>query len=306
MKLATFVAGGQTRWGAVRGDKVIDLNLARAMFLASRGQEARYLAADALDFIRQGEPALDAANETLEFLGSRMVDGVVFKTDTIRWRAPVLNPPKIVAIGLNYRAHREEQNEVAIPAYPVLFPKFPTSAIGSGEPIQWDPSVTTKVDYEAELGVIIGKETRRVSAAEALDYVFGYCNLNDVSARDLQFDEQGAKQWTRGKSLDTFCPMGPYIVTRDEIPDPQTLAIRCLVNGETMQEGNTRDMIAGVAQLIEFISHDITLVPGDVIATGTPPGVGHFRKPPIYFKPGDVVEVEVEGLGRLVNSLETL
>lgn len=301
MKLVTFLAGGQMRWGAARGDTLIDLNLARAMFLASRGLEARYLATDALDFIRQGETALDAANETLEFLGSRIFEGIVFKTSAVKWLAPVLNPPKIVGIGLNYRAHRQEQSDVATPAYPVLFPKFPTSVIGQGETIKWDPAITQKVDYEAELGVVIGKRATRVAAANALDYVFGYCNLNDISARDLQFDEQGGKQWTRGKSLDTFCPFGPYIVSKDEFSNPQNLSVRCAVNGTVMQEGNTEDMIASVAQLIEFITRSITLVPGDLIATGTPPGVGHYRKPPVYLKSGDVVEVEVQGLGRLTN-----
>lgn len=304
MKLVTFVAGGETRWGAARGDTIIDMNLARAMFLAARGLEVRYLANDALDFIRQGEPALDAANETLEFLGSRVVDGIVFQADAVRLRAPLLNPPKIVAVGLNYHAHQAEQDKYPIPAFPVLFPKFPTAIIGPGEAITWDPALTGQVDYEAELAVVIGRRARNVAAGDALEYVFGYCNLNDVSARDLQFDERGAQQWTRGKSLDTFCPSGPYIATRDEIPDPQHLAIRCLVNDEVMQDANTSDMVATVAQLIEFISHGITLVPGDMIATGTPPGIGMYRNPPRYLKPGDRVQVQVAGLGRLSNPVE--
>ena len=159
------------------------------------------------------------------------------------------------------------------------------------------------MDYEAELGVVIGKRATGVTADEALDYVFGYCSLNDISARDLQYDERGGKQWARGKSLDTFCPLGPYIATRDEIADPQNLAIRCWVNGQVRQDSNTAFMINGVAQLIAFISHGITLMPGDVIASGTPSGVGTFRNPPVYLKPGDVVEVEVEGLGRLRNPI---
>lgn len=297
----TFAVAGQTHWGAARGDTLIDLNLTRAMFLAAHGQEARFLANDALDFIRQGDDALDAANETLEFLGSRAVEGIVFKTDAVRWLAPLPNPPKVVAIGLNYRAHQQEATNVAPPAYPILFPKFPNSIIGPGEAITWDPALTQEVDYEGELGVVIGKRAHRVSAADALNYVFGYCNLNDVSARDVQFDPKGGQQWTRGKSLDTFCPIGPYIVTKDEIADPQNLAIRCYVNGEVRQAANTQDMIFSVAQLIEFITQGIMLMPGDIIATGTPPGVGHYRKPPIYLKPGDSVEVEVENLGRLTN-----
>ena len=304
MKLVTFIAGGQTHWGAARGDTVIDLNLARAMFLASKGQEARYLATDTLDFIRQGEAALDAANETLEFLGSRAVDGVVFKADRVKWLAPISNPSKIVGIGLNYGEHRREQNIIATAdLYPALFPKFPNAIIGPDEAVTWDPALAHQVDYEAELGVVIGKHATRVTAEEALDYVFGYCSLNDISARDLQYDERGGKQWARGKSLDTFCPLGPYIATRDEIADPQNLAIRCWVNGQVRQDSNTAFMINGVAQLIAFISHGITLMPGDVIASGTPSGVGTFRNPPVYLKPGDVVEVEVEGLGRLRNPI---
>lgn len=304
MRLVTFLVNDQARIGVSRGDHVIDLNLARAMFLASHKQQAQFLATDMLDLIRQGEAGFDAANETLEFLGLHELEGVTFHAGQFKLLAPILMPPKIVAIGLNYFAHRQEQNDVAIPAYPVLFPKFPTAVIGSGEPITYDPAVTSKVDYEAELGVVIGKTAKRVAAQDALNYVFGYCNLNDVSARDLQFDEAGAKQWTRGKSLDTFCPIGPYLVTKDEIADPQALPIRCLVNGQVVQEATTGDMIAGVAQLIEFITQSITLVPGDIIATGTPPGVGHYRKPPVYLKPGDVVQVEIQGLGTLTNPIQ--
>lgn len=303
MKIVTFVAGGQRRWGAVRGDAVVDLNLARAMHLASRGMEAKYLATDVLDFIRQGEEAWEAANETLEFIGHRVIEGISFPLNAVKLLAPLSNPSKIVAIGLNYGEHRQEQGIAAEqPIPPLLFPKFPSSIIGPGEAITWDATLTHKVDYEAELGVVIGQRAKRVSEVEALDFVFGYLNLNDVSARDLQEKD---KQWTRGKSLDTFCPIGPYIVTKDEIADPQKLAIRCWVNGELRQNSNTEFMINGVAQLIAFISQGITLMPGDLIATGTPSGVGHFANPPVYLKPGDVVEVEVEGLGRLSNPIRS-
>ncbi len=305
MKLVTFEAGNQTRWGAVRGDTVVDLNLARAMYLASRGQEARYLATDLLDFIRQGADAREAVDETLEFLGSRIVEGISFHTAAAKLRAPLAHPSKIVAIGLNYGEHRREQNIIETTnIYPILFPKFPSAIIGPGDPITWDPALTQKVDYEAELGVVIGQRATRVPVVEALDYVFGYCNLNDVSARDLQFDERGGRQFTRGKSLDTFCPLGPYLVTRDEIPDPQNLALRCWVNGELRQNSNTGNMLSSIAQLVAFITQGITLLPGDIIATGTPSGVGHFAKPPVYLKPGDVVEVEVERLGRLTNPVK--
>ncbi len=303
MHLVTFLAGGQTRWGAARGDTIIDLNLARAMMLASKGAEAKYLADDLLGFIRAGEDARDAANETLEFLGSRTIDGIVFRADAVKYLAPLSNPSKVVAVGLNYWDHIREHGGDP-PAYPILFPKFSSAIIGQGDAITWDARMTSAVDFEAELAVVIGTRAQRVAAEEALDYVFGYCNLNDVSARDLQFDEKGARQFTRGKCLDTFCPLGPYVVTRDEIPDPQNLAIRSILNGNVMQSANTKEMITSVAKIIEFITQGITLQPGDIIATGTPAGVGHFRVPPVYLKPGDVIEVEVEGLGRLTNHVE--
>jgi 2-keto-4-pentenoate hydratase/2-oxohepta-3-ene-1,7-dioic acid hydratase in catechol pathway len=158
------------------------------------------------------------------------------------------------------------------------------------------------VDYEAELAVVIGCPARNVSEDEALDYVFGYTNCNDVSSRDLQFSEGG--QWTRSKSIDTFCPLGPYLVTADEVPDPQNLSIRSIVNGEVMQDGTTSDMIFTVAQLISFLSTGLTLMPGDVIATGTPAGVGFAREPKVFLKPGDEVTIEIEGLGSLTNPVE--
>lgn len=303
MKLITFVAGGQTRWGALHGEMAIDLNLARAMLLASRGLEAKYLAADVLDFLRQGESAFDAAQETLEFFGHRIVDGISFRKENATLLAPLANPSKVIGIGLNYGEHRREHSSEQ-PGYPILFPKFPSAIIGPEEPISWDPTVARQVDYEGELGIVIGKRAKRVSEVEALDFVFGFCNLNDISARDLQFDERGGKQWTRGKSLDTFCPLGPYIVSKDEIADAQNLAIRTWVNGELRQDSNTANMISTVAQLVAFISQGITLLPGDIIASGTPSGVGHYRQPPVYLKSGDVVEVEVEGLGRLRNPVK--
>ncbi len=305
MKLVQFTAAGQTHWGVAQKDNLIDLNLAHAMLRASRSQEARFLAADPLDFIRQGRPALDAAKETLEFFDGRTVEGMVFKKESVKLLAPLTNPSKIVAVGLNYGEHRREQDVVAdADIYPILFPKFPSAIIGPGDAITWDPAVTQKVDYEAELGVVIGRRADYVPVEQALDYVFGYVNLNDISARDLQFDERGGKQWTRGKSLDRFCPLGPYIVTRDEIPNPQDLSINCIVNGEMRQVSNTANMINTVAQLIAFISRGITLLPGDIIASGTPSGVGHHRKPPVYLQPGDMVQVEIEGLGQLMNPVE--
>ncbi len=184
------------------------------------------------------------------------------------------------------------------PESPMLFAKFPTAVIGPGATVEWDPRLTDAVDLEAELGVVIGRTARRVSEDSALDHVLGYTCLNDVSARDLQYAD---KQFVRAKSLDTFCPMGPVLVTADELGDPGALAVRSYRNGELMQDGNTADLIFSVPYLVAFCSRAFTLEPGDVIATGTPAGVGYFREPKVLLHEGDVMTVEIEGIGRLEN-----
>jgi len=211
--------------------------------------------------------------------------------------APVPRPGKVVAIGRNYRAHAEEEG-VEPPDAPLIFAKWPSSVVGAGGEIRWDPALTGQVDYEAELAVVIGRPARRVSEADALRYVAGYTCLNDISARDLQF---GDGQWVRGKSLDTFCPMGPVLVTSDEIGDPQNLSICCTLNGERVQEAHTSQMYFNVAQIVSYCSRAFTLEPGDVIATGTPSGVGVFRDPPRFLMAGDTIAVEIERIGRLEN-----
>lgn len=218
-------------------------------------------------------------------------------TSGVELLAPVPRPGKVVAIGRNYRAHAEEEGAEP-PEAPLVFAKWPSSVIGPGAEIRWDPAFTAQVDYEAELAVVIGRRARHVSEVSALAYVAGYTCLNDVSARDLQF---GDRQWVRGKSLDTFCPMGPALVTADEIADPQNLSICCMVGGERVQESNTSQMYFGVAEIVSFCSRAFTLEPGDVIATGTPAGVGVFRDPPRFLTAGDTVIVEIEGVGRLEN-----
>jgi 5-carboxymethyl-2-hydroxymuconate isomerase len=211
--------------------------------------------------------------------------------------APVPRPGKIVAIGRNYREHIDEEGTDRPPA-PLVFAKWPSSIVGHGAEVRWDPELTSQVDYEAELAVIIGRGARRVPESEALDHVLGYTCLNDVSARDIQF---GDGQWVRGKSLDTFCPMGPVLTTADEIPDPQRLAISCRVGGNLRQDASTAQMYFGVAAIVSYCSYSFSLEPGDVIATGTPGGVGIFRDPPALLGDGDEVVVEIEGIGRLVN-----
>jgi 2-keto-4-pentenoate hydratase/2-oxohepta-3-ene-1,7-dioic acid hydratase in catechol pathway len=263
MQWVRFEHGGVTRWGVLREDGVMATLLTWADVLA-------------------GQPP---------------APGPVFALAAGRVLAPVERPGKIVSIGQNYWDHVREQGKPP-PECPIIFAKYPTSIIGPGDTIAWSPALTQKVDFEAELAVVIGKTARRVSEADALRYVFGYTAANDVTARDLQY---GDGQWVRGKSLDTFCPLGPALVTADAIPDPQQLAIRCTVNGVTLQDSSTAEMIFNVAHLISYASQAFTLEPGDLILTGTPNGVGHFRTPPVYLQPGDRVVVEVERIGRLEN-----
>ena len=199
---------------------------------------------------------------------------------------------------MNYRDHAEEQG-AELPKAPLVFSKFATCVLAPGGTIVIPPG-STQTDFEAELGVVIGKRASRVKKQDAMAHVLGYCNFHDVSARDFQFADG---QWQRGKACDTFAPFGEFIATTDEIPDPHTLGIRLRLNGQTMQDSNTNQLLFDVPTLIEYLSTYITLEPGDVIATGTPPGVGFARKPPIYMQPGDVVEVEIDGLGVLRNTV---
>lgn len=204
-------------------------------------------------------------------------------------------PQKIVCVGLNYRDHAEEQG-VELPARPLIFAKWPNTLIGDGDEIRL-PAISQNVDYEAELGVVIGRRASGVNAADALDFVQGYVVANDVSGRDLQFSDG---QWVRGKSLDTFLPVSDPVLASD-VPDPQALPIRAILNGEVMQDSNTSNMIFGVADIVSFVSQAITLEPGDLIITGTPAGVGAFRDPKVWLQPGDEIAIEIDGLGRITN-----
>jgi 2-keto-4-pentenoate hydratase/2-oxohepta-3-ene-1,7-dioic acid hydratase in catechol pathway len=209
---------------------------------------------------------------------------------------PIERPQKIVCLGLNYRDHAEEQG-VELPEKPLLFAKWPNTLIGPGDAIVIPPAVE-KCDYEAELAVVLGARVSRGSKENALEAVRGYLCANDVSARDLQF---GDGQWTRGKSVDTFCPVGPELIPAADIPDPHALRIRALVNGEVMQDSTTANLVFGIDEIISFASQTVTLEPGDLILTGTPAGVGVFRKPPRLLRPGDEVTIEIEGIGSLTN-----
>jgi 2-keto-4-pentenoate hydratase/2-oxohepta-3-ene-1,7-dioic acid hydratase in catechol pathway len=279
MKLATFELNGQARPAIVEGELVHIISgprMPETMLALIQGGK---------DLLAQIARARQAGQFSVHPLSSG------------RLLAPVNNPEKVMAIGHNYMDHIREQN-APVPASPMLFAKFSSSIIGPGETITWDRGLTQQVDIEAELGIVIGREARRVSVEQALEHVFGYTVLNDVSARDLQSTD---KQWVRAKSLDTFCPLGPVIVTADEIPDPQNLRLSSRINDFVMQDSNTREMIFSVAFLVSFLSQAFTLKAGDLIASGTPQGVGVFRKPQIFLKDGDVVAIEVEKIGRLVN-----
>jgi 2-keto-4-pentenoate hydratase/2-oxohepta-3-ene-1,7-dioic acid hydratase in catechol pathway len=209
---------------------------------------------------------------------------------------PIPRPGKIICVGLNYRDHAAESN-MPVPSSPVTFSKYVTSVTGPDRPIVL-PRSSQQVDYEAEMAIVIGRRAKHVPVERAFDHVLGYTNFNDVSARDFQFADG---QWQRGKACDTFAPMGPFILMRDLAGDPHALRIRLRLNGQTMQDSSTAQLIFGVDYIVSFLSQTVTLEPGDVIATGTPPGVGFARKPPVFLKAGDVVEVEVEGLGVLSN-----
>jgi 2-keto-4-pentenoate hydratase/2-oxohepta-3-ene-1,7-dioic acid hydratase in catechol pathway len=240
---------------------------------------------------------------------ARVVEGDLFgelvptgRVVSIRKLLPPVDPPNILAIGLNYRRHADE-TKISYPDLPVLFIKTTNALIGPGDPILLPSAGPDCVDYEAELAVVIGRRAKNITPGKALDYVLGYVCANDVSARDWQIEKQ-KKQWARGKSFDTFCPLGPCLVTKDEISDPDDLSIRSILNGHVMQDSRTSDMIFGVRQLISDVSHSLTLLPGTVILTGTPEGVGFTRQPPVYLREGDTVTIEIEGIGQLTNPVE--
>ena len=284
MKLISYqLDGGHARLGVLVDDQVINLHH------ASYGK----LPDDMLDFLNLGDKGMQIAREAV-------VGGAGdLPLDSVKLLAPITNPSKIIAIGLNYMDHIRETG-LDVPQLATMFCKYPSSIVGPDDDIRWSTRLTTQVDYEAELAVVIGKTARNVCAADAYDYIAGYTICNDVSARDLQF--RAGDQWLRGKCLDSFCPLGPYLVTKDEIPDPQNLSIQCRVNNRLLQDSTTAEMIYQIPYLIEYLSEAFTLLPGDVIATGTPDGVGAFRKPPVWLASGDLVRVDIEGLGSLSNS----
>jgi 2-keto-4-pentenoate hydratase/2-oxohepta-3-ene-1,7-dioic acid hydratase in catechol pathway len=279
MRLVSYLSSDGPRTAAVRGQQYVALSRAglpaSMRALLGLGQEGLHRAARV---IAEG-PDVDPA--TIKKL-----------------LAPVPDPRKVICVGLNYADHARESGATP-PEEPVLFNKFPTALIGHGEAIVL-PRVSQEVDFEAELVVVIGRGGRHIPRERAFEHIAGYCPGHDVSARDWQLRKPG-KQWLLGKTFDTFAPCGPALVTPDEVPDPGKLPIRLRLNGETMQNSNTDQFIFPVDELVAYVSQVCTLEPGDLIYTGTPPGVGFARKPPVFLKPGDVAEVEIEGLGVLRN-----
>lgn len=251
-----------------------------------------------------GQPVAVAEGQAGPVLGRRPLAGVPAGTalDSGEFEEVVpVDPRKIVAIGLNYQDHVDESGATP-PAEPLVFTKFPGTLLPDGGEIRFDPELAERVDWEVELAVVIGRRARRVTVDDALDHVFGYTVANDVSARDIQF---GDGQWVRGKSLDTFCPVGPVVVTADEIGDPQDLPLSTTVDGEVMQNSNTSLMIFSAAEIISFCSHSFTLEPGDLILTGTPWGCGEFMDPVRSLQDGQLVETGIEGIGKLSNRVRT-
>ena len=292
---------GPPRVGAQVGHAVLDLERYSHLHPGLR------LPGDMLLLIDAGPTAWEHARElcrrfeaelTTHDLAQDAEAGLAYALDGVRWHAPIPRPRKnIVCLGRNYAAHARELRQ-ELPEAPIFFTKAPTAVIGPEDAIPYPPGLTTKLDWEVELGVVIGNGGRDLHEAQALDHVFGYTVINDVTARDLQ-TRHG--QWFKGKSLDGSCPMGPVIVTGDEIPDPQGLQLWLRVNGVLKQQGNTRDMVFPVARILAELSAGMTLEPGDCVATGTPEGVGDGRQPPEYLHPGDLVEAEVGGIGVLRN-----
>ena len=296
MRLGSFRRGEEAHLGMIGGDRVLDITE------LGRRHPAQYgLLANATDVTPVWS---EVTRKTLTSILERgfPAEWEAFSTpaDSCSWLPPVALPEKIICIGLNYKDHAAE-SKMEIPKEPVIFNKYNNALIGAGGPVVL-PSNSNQVDYEAELAVVLGRQAKRVSMEEALHCVGGYTMMHDVSARDWQFR---TGQWVSGKTFDTFGPCGPYLVTPDEVPDPHSLDIRLKLNGQVMQDSNTRNLIFNIPTLISYISHMFTLKQGDIISTGTPPGVGFARRPQVFLRPGDVVEITVKGLGTMRHTFIT-
>jgi acylpyruvate hydrolase len=301
MKLVQFALteGGKPLLGVLTPLGILEASTCCRLHALSRDAQTPDTPESILELLRAPRGTMDALRQATEWALSHSRERtVLFHSLKVCLLPPIGRPPKIICVGQNYYDHCKEQGKEP-PKQPVVFAKYPTAVLApEGRIVK--PKITQQLDYEAELAFVIGKGGRHIPREKALDHIAGYMNFNDVSARDLQF---GDGQWTRGKSCDTFAPMGPALVTADEVPDPGKLRVQCRLNGETMQDSNTSQLIFPVDYLVAFISQFMTLETGDVVATGTPPGVGVWRKPQVLMKSGDVVEIEVEGLGVLRNTV---
>ena len=298
MKLVRFsVNGGSPRLGVLQGDRIADLQASVAGSLARNGVVRAQEIAAAL--VPQSTRAfLEGGAASAGAIGA-VRDWVTVPAASARLHAPINDPGKFICIGLNYRDHAEETGN-PIPKEPPIFAKWAPSIVDPGEPIL-RPRGSKQLDWEVELGVVIGRTARYVSKEQALDYVWGYTIVNDASARDFQFL---TTQWMAGKIFETAAPVGPFIADRQDIPDPHSLELKTFVNGKQMQRGSTKTFIFDVRYLVSYLSGLMTLSPGDLIATGTPPGVGLGMKPPVFMNPGDVCRVEIDGLGSLENPVK--
>jgi 2-keto-4-pentenoate hydratase/2-oxohepta-3-ene-1,7-dioic acid hydratase in catechol pathway len=285
MKLVSYLADGLVRVGGL-------FDKAGVEYLIDLHQANPSLPSDMIAFLRMGDEALSQAEEVL--CESEKYE--LIPLSKVRLGPPIPNPSKIICLGLNYQDHAPKEGSAA-PAFPTFFAKYNNCLIGPGDPIIL-PAVTKQVDYEAELAVVIGKRGKNIPFDRAFDHVVGYTGFNDVSARDYQ---SRTSQWLQGKTFDTFGPMGPVLVTRDEIPHPDQLDIALVLNGQTMQHSNTAHLIFSIPQIIVYLSQFMTLEAGDVISTGTPGGVGALRTPPVFLKAGDQVKVVIEQIGELIN-----
>ena len=306
MKLYTFETSRGRRIGVEHNELLIDLKEAYAVMASARGLNPGSLAelpTDMLSFLRFGDPAMKAARDTIGFMMKRPAVPVgrtlSYSFAQVKILAPVLRPGKILCSGTNYHGHLQKKPEAKVPTEPFFFSKLPSTVIGPGEPII-HPKETSQLDYEVALAVVIGKKMKATPASEAMSGVAGYTILHDVSARDVQFKDH---QITLGKNFDTFCPLGPCIVTTDEMTNPANVPLRSLLNGKVMQEGTTADWVFPLPVLLSRLSHVMTLEPGDVVSTGTPACVGAFRKPSVFLNPGDAVRLEIDGIGVLENQV---
>ncbi|MET3291106.1 UNVERIFIED_CONTAM: acylpyruvate hydrolase [Brevibacillus sp. OAP136] len=308
MKLITYQANGHTRIGCLIDNQVIDLNYAYQSLLESLGHlrakqiAEAYVPPNMVEFLQGGDASLSLAREAAAFIQNDSREQkyrVVIPVDEVKLEAPVLQPGKMICVGHNYREHILEMGR-ELPPFPVVFAKFANTIVGPQDPIPFHP-ISEQLDYEAEFAFVIGKRARNVTADQSLDYVAGYTIANDVTYRDIQ---RRTIQWLQGKTVEGSAPMGPWLITRDELGDPAGLEVVLTVNGEERQRSNTANLVFTVPYLVEFLSGLMTLEPGDVILTGTPGGVGVARNPQVFLQDGDVVRIEIDRIGVLENQVK--